>query len=229
MQLKATLFSISFLFLAVFAGNHVLSAQVSNSRLSHSRGNNDALVLELPSAEERLVKKLWPDWLKDTYDVRTKNVKKGKGELQSLNFAMPGVSPGGRVDLYSSISKTGKDGSELIVWIATPDGYVSPAVDENEYYEAEKALMRFALAVSRRQVEMDVDEEEDALEDLQKELTRLQKDKDGYEKDIRNAERAIEEARAKIERNLLDQENKALEIERQTTQVAATKRRLEEY
>ena len=229
MQTRPYLFVATFLAILLFAGSHLLNAQVSNERMSHSRGNNDALILELPSAEEKMVSKLWTEWTRDEYDVKTKNVKRGKGEMQTLNFSMPGVSPGGKVDMYSLVNKTGKEGSELIVWIATPDGYVSPAVDRGEYIEAEKTLMRFALAVSRAQINLEVDDEEDTLKDLEKELERLRKDKDDYERDIQNAEKAIEEARAKIERNLIDQENKALEIERQIEQVEATKRRLEEY
>lgn len=229
MQTRELLFTATFLLLIVLAGSQVLSAQVTSNRLSHSRGNNDALILELPSADEKSVDKLWSDWLKDTYDVKTKGVKKGKGEQASLNFAMPGVSPGGKVDMYSMIRKTGKEGSELIVWIATPDGYVSPDLDRSEYYEAEKSLMRFALAVSRSQVEEDIEEEEDTLKDLERDLEKLRKDKDDYEKDIRNAEKAIEEARAKIDRNLIDQENKAQEIERQLDQVENVKRKLKDF
>ncbi len=229
MYLKALSFTAAFMTLLLLAASHVLTAQVSAERMSHSRGNNDALILELPSAEAKMVEKLWADWLRENYDVKTKDVKRGKGEMQSLNFAMPGVSPGGRVDMYSKIQKTGKEGSELMVWIATPDGYVSRELDRSEYFEAEKALMRFALTVSKEQVQMDVDGEEDTLKDLEKELERLRKDRENYEKDIRNAERDIEEARAKIERNLIDQENKARQIEEQIQQVEATKRKLGEY
>ncbi|NJC26552.1 ValS family protein [Neolewinella antarctica] len=229
MQTRELFFTTIFLLLALLAGSQVLDAQVSSERLSHSRGNNDAIILELPSADEKMVDKMWSDWLKDTYDVKTRNVKKGKGEMESLNFSMPGVSPGGKVDLYSKINATGKEGSEIIVWIATPDGYVSPELDRGEYYEAEKSLMRFGLAVSRQQMETDVENEEDTLKDLEKELERLGKDKEGYEKDIRNAEKAIEEARAKIDRNLIDQENKTQEIERQIEEVEVAKQKVNEF
>ncbi|WP_157500813.1 hypothetical protein [Lewinella sp. 4G2] len=229
MQVREILFTATFLVLTLLAGSQMLNAQVSSERMSHSRGNNDALILDLRTADQKMVTKLWEDWTKETFDAKTKGVKKSKGEMATLNFVMPGVSPGSKVDMYSKVEKAGKDGSQLMVWIATPDGYVSERLDRSEYYEAEKTLMRFALAVSRAQIDMEVEEEEDTLNDLEKELARLRKEKENYEKDIRDAEKQIEEARAKIERNLIDQENKAQQIERQIDEVEMTKRKKEDF
>lgn len=228
MKLKTLLTTLSFLCLLVFASSSALSAQVSSQRMTMSRGLNDALILELPTADEKLVSRLWPDWLKENYDVKTKKVKKSKDEQQSLNFSIPGVSTGGNVDMYSSVRTSG-GGSELIVWIATTDGYVSPALGSGRYLEAEKMLMRYALAVSRAQIEMQIEEEEKALKDLEKELERVMKDKEKLENDIIEAERAIDKARADIEANLGDQDNKRREIEAQIEQIEATKRKLKDF
>lgn len=220
--------TLSFLVLLVFAGSQVLSAQVTSQRMTHSRGNNDAIILELPTADTKMVDKLWADWLKDNYKVKTKKVKKTKNELQHLNFSIPGVSVGGNVDMYSMIRQSGS-GSEVMIWIATPDGYVSPEMDSGRYIEAEKMMMRFALEVSRAQIEMQVEEEEKMLKDLEKELEKLRKDKEDFEKDIADAERAIEEARQKILTNAGDQENKGKEIEAQIEQIESTKRKLKDF
>lgn len=226
--MKDLLFSLTFLLLLVVAGTQVVSAQVSTQRMTHSRGTNDAIILELPSADNKMVSKLWMDWLKDNYKVRTKKVKKSKDEMESLNFSIPGVSAGGKVDMYSKIRSSGS-GSEVTIWIATPEGYISPEMDGSRYVEAEKMLMRFALDVSREQIEMEVDAEEKALKDLEKELDKLEKEKEKYEKTILDAEQAIEKARADIRANITDQENKAREIEAQIQQVEATKRRLKDF
>jgi len=226
--MKDLLFSLTFLFLMVFAGNAELTAQVSSQRMNMSRGSNDAMVLELPTADEKLVSKLWPDWLKDNYKVKTKKVKKTKGELQSLNFSIPGVSTGGKLDMYSMTRESGT-GSELTVWIATTDGYVSPELGSDRYIEAEKMLMRFALAVSRAQIELDIEDQEDDLKRLEKDLEKLRKEKEKFEKDIVDAERAIEEARNNIESNLGDQNNKGREIEAQIEKIEAIKRKLKDF
>ena len=229
MQTRDFLFALTFLFALLFAGAEVINAQVTTQRMDMSRGSNDALILELPTAEEKMVGKLWPDWLKDNYKVKTKKVKKSKiDEMMHLNFSIPGVSTGSKVDMYSAIRTSG-GGSELTVWIATPDGYVSPAIGSSRYVEAEKMLMRFALAVSRAQIEMEIEEQEKALKDLEKDLDKLRKEKENFEKDIVDAERAIEEARQSIERNLGDQENKDREIQAQIERIESTKRKLKDF
>jgi len=228
MQMKDLLFSLTFLLLLVFAGNAALEAQVSSQRMTMSRGSNDAMILELPTADEKLVSKLWPNWLKDNYKVRSKKVKKTKNEYQALNFSIPGVSTGGKVDMYS-MTRTSGGGSELTIWIATTDGYVSPELGSERYIEAEKMLMRFALAVSRAQIELDIEAQEKELKDLEKELDRLRKDREKFEKDIADAERAIEEARNNIDANLGDQDNKGKEIELQIEKIEATKRKLKDF
>ncbi len=212
MKLKDLIFSLSFLVLLVFAGNEAITAQVTSQRMAMSRGNNDAIILELPTADEKLVSNLWSDWLKDNYEVKTKRVKKTKNEMQSLNFSIPGVSTGGKVDLYSSVRTSG-GGSELMIWIATTDGYMSPELGSSRYIEAEKMLMRFALAVSRDQIEMEITDQEKELRNLEKELDKLRKEKENFEKDIADAKRAIQEAKGNSEKNLDDQENKGSERE----------------
>jgi predicted nucleic acid-binding Zn-ribbon protein len=130
--------------------------------------------------------------------------------------------------MYSDIKGAGT-GSELVIWIATPDGYISPNMDVSRYVEAEKMLMRFALEVGREQLRLEVEEEEKALKELERELDRLKKEKDKFEKIIRDAEKAIEEARADIERNLDAQANKENEIGRQIEAVETIKRKLKDF
>lgn len=228
MKMKDLLFSLTFMLMLVVAGSQVMQAQVTSQRMTHSRGDNDAIILELPTADDKMVDKLWSDWLKENYKVKTKKVKKTKNEMQHLNFSIPGVSTGGKLDMYSMIRESGS-GSEVMVWIATPEGYISPQLDSGRYIEAEKMMMRFALAVSRAQIEMQVEEEEKALRDLEKELERLQKDKEGFEKKIADAEKAIADARRDIENNLGDQKSKEREIQQQIRQIESTKRKLKDF
>lgn len=228
MKMKDLLFSLTFMLLLVFAGSHVVSAQVTSQRMTMSRGTNDAMILELPTADEKLVSKLWPDWLKDNYNVKTKKVKKSKNELEHLNFSIPGVSTGSKVDMYSSIRTSG-GGSEVTIWIATPEGYISPQLGSDRYIEAEKMLMRFALEVSKEQIKLQIEDEEKALSDLEKDLEKIRKDKEKLEQDILDAERAIEKARSDIDANLNDQDAKSREIQAQIEKIEATKRRLKDF
>ena len=226
--MKDVFFTVTFITLLLLAAAK-LTGQVTSREQMMSRGNHEALLLELPSAEAKLVENLWEDWLKDNYKVRTKKTKNARnGELSSLNFGIPGVSTGTKVDLYSRVEKVGS-GSELSVWIATPQGYVSPELDRGQYLEAEKMLMRFALAVSREQIEQDVDTQEDLLKEMERDLDRLRKDKERAEKDIVDAQKLIAEKEAEIQQNLVDQETKQREIEAQLRVVDVTKQQLKEY
>lgn len=226
--MKDQLFTFVFFTLLLLAAAS-LTAQVSNQRQMMSRGNNDALILELPSADDKMVTKMWEDWLKDNYKAKTSKTRKVRtGELSTLNFSMAGVSTGGKVDMYSTVNESG-NGTELTAWIATPLGYVSPELDQGQYMEAEKMLMRFALDVSREQIKQDVDNQEGILKDLEKELDRLRKDKEKAEKDIVDAQQLIAEKEGEIQQNILAQENKQREIEGQMQVVDDTKRRMKEF
>ncbi len=226
--MRAFAFTLTFLSLLVFAGAR-LTAQVTSQQQMMSRGNHPSLVLELPSARAKLVDDLWQDWLKDTYKVKTSKTKKVRtGELSSLNFSLPGVSAGGKVDMYSTVKDVG-DGSDLLVWIATPRGYVNPDLDASQYLEAEKMLMNFALEVSRAQIAEDVDAQEAKLKDLERDIDRLRKDKERAERDIVDSKKRIAELEAGIQQNITDQEIKQREIEAQIEVVEVTKRRLKEF
>ncbi|WP_157975935.1 coiled-coil domain-containing protein [Lewinella sp. IMCC34191] len=207
----------------------VVAAQVASRQLAMSKGNNEALILDLPTADADDVEDLWEDWLKDTYGVKTSKTRKVRtGELSSLNFELPGIGSGNKVDLYSMIREMG-EGSELTVWIATPQGYVGPDLNTAQYNEAEKMLMRFALEVSRYQMEEDVDAQEDLLSDLEKELDRLKRDKERAEKDIEDVRERIAKLEAEIAANLVDQESKQAAIQDQIQVVEEAKLRLKKF
>jgi hypothetical protein len=226
--MRDQLFALTFLLLLILAAA-TLTGQVTDQNQLMSRGNHDALVLELPSADARLVENLWKDWLKDNFRVKTSKTRRVKhDELTSPNFRLPGVSAGSKVDLYSLVEEVGK-GSQLTVWIATPRGYVSPDLDPGQYVEAEKMLMRFALAVSREQIAGDVEAEENTLKNLEKDLDRLQRDKQRAEESIAEARRRIERLEEDIARNLVEQDLMQQEIAAQLQVVEDTKRKLREY
>lgn len=220
--LKSYLFSLTFLALTVFAGSQV-NAQVSTENASMSQGSHPAMVLELPGAESKMVEKMWTDYTKKELDGKTKKDRKSK-EYQTLNVEIPGVSAGSAVDMYAKVNERGNS-SELMVWIGSNDGWINPKDLPRRYVEAEKMLMRFGLEVSKAQIELMVEEEEDKLKDLEKELEKLRRDKEKYEKAIERAKAAIAENEALIEENKKAQEDKAKAIEEQRKQVETTRKK----
>lgn len=220
--LKELSFNLFFLLLLAFAGTQV-HAQVTSQTMAMSQGNHEALVLELPGADTKMVEKLWSDFTKDQYKAKTKRDRKSS-EYQSLNIDVPGVSKGGKVDMYAKVNERG-NGSELMVWIGSNDGWINPATLPDRYVEAEKMMMRFALDVSKEQIAMQVEEEEKKLKDLEKELDDLRKDKEKYEKAIEKAKQEIADNEAAIVDNGKSQEDKAAQIEEQRKVIEETRKK----
>lgn len=221
-NIKEHLFSIAFLTMLLLAGSQV-TAQISASNMSMSQGSHEVMILELPGADDKMVAKLWTDFAKDEFKGKTKRDRKSK-EMQTLNVDIPGVSAGSKVDMYAKVNERG-NGSELMVWIGSNDGWVNPRTLPDRYVEAEKMLMRFALDVTKAQIALEVEEEEDRLKDLEKELDNLRKDKEKYERNIEKAKEEIAKMEAAIVENEKNQEDKEKEIEEQEEVVKATKKK----
>ena len=124
-----------------------MQAQISEESRSMVKGMNNALVLELPDTEERLVKKWWSSYMKD-YDSKPKRVK-GGDELLSAGADVIAIGGSGGVDVYSRLEQIGATTINT-VWfdLGEGSGYLSSNVDSGKYVEAEKFLMRFALYVT---------------------------------------------------------------------------------
>jgi len=220
--LKIHLFNLFFLGLLAFAGTQV-HAQITAESMSMSQGTHEALLLELPGADSKMVEKLWMSYTKDNFKAKTKRNRKTK-EYQSLNISIPGVSVGSKVDMYATVNERGS-GSELMVWIGSNDGWINPSSLPDRYVEAEKMLMRFALEVSKAQIALQVVEEEKRLKELEKELDALRKDKEKYERNIEKARQAIADNEALIVENELAQVDKQAALVEQENVVEETKKK----
>ncbi len=221
-KLKEVLFCSAFLALLLLAGSH-LQAQITAQALSMSQGVREAIALELPSADPKMVEKLWMDYTKKELSAKTKLDRKTK-EYQSLNIDIPGVNAASKQDLYAKVNQKA-NGSELVVWIASNEGWINPVNLPDQYVAAEKMIMRFALEVSKEQILLEVAAEEKALAALEKELDTLRKDKDKYEKAIEKAKQEIANNEAAIEANIKAQEDQTQAIEMQRQKVEMTKKK----
>ena len=119
------------------------------------KGMNNALVLELPDADERLVKKWWASYMKD-YDAKPKRVK-GGDELLSASADILAIGGSDGVDIYSRLDQIGAM-TVNTVWFDLGEeiGYLSSSIDGDKYVEAEKFLMRFALFVTKEKIKLEL-------------------------------------------------------------------------
>jgi hypothetical protein len=215
------------LLLILFVFPFFLQAQISEELRNMVKGMNNALVLELPDTEERLVKKWWASYMKD-YDSRPKRVK-GGDELLSAETDIVAIGGSGGVDVYSRLEQVGAMTINT-VWfdLGEGEGYLSSTDDSSKYVEAEKFLMRFALYVTTEKIKLELIEEEKEMKQLRNDLTKLEREKTSYEREIEQAKERIKRAEANIVTNLENQDKAKGEIDNQKEVVEEVKKRLSE-
>ena len=204
-----------------------LRAQTRSERKSMSQGNYEAIVMQIPDLKPKAVSELWEDYTKDFYDVKTKYERKTK-EYVSENAEIAGIGKGKPIDIYTRIEEDGT-GSRMSVWYDLGGAYLSINDHADRYLEAEKMLIGFGLEAAKEKLRMDIEQQEEALEDLRDDLKDLGKDKKDLEDDIQEAREEIARAEREIEQNVKNQEAKQAEIEAQRELIEATKRKLRDF
>ncbi len=198
----------------------VLSGQISEQEKSMSVGIYNSLTLELPDTQRKFAENLWKKYLKQ-FKGKTRRNKKAK-EYFTENGNVSGI---GGVNMYSHLSGS-KTSTELTIWIDLGDDYLNSYAHSDQYTEAEKMLMRFALEVTREKIRIELDEEEKRLSKLNKSLKKLERANDNYHRDIRVAEEKIKKAENNIKENEMSQEETRSSIEQQKAAIEAVKKRL---
>ena len=211
--------TLTFLIVASFTTLST-QAQVSEQAKTMSHGTQNALILSLPDADDRMIEKLWKSYIKEYGKVKKNRKSK---ELYSNNAKIPSISGSTTVDIYA----TATDG-QLIAYFDMGDAFLNSQAHGDSYKAAELFLTEFGHEVRREQIREEIKNEEKALKKLGSELSRLEKNKDGYHKDIERAKEKIAQAEASIEQNIIDQENKNTEIKLQEELVVKVQRKLEQ-
>ncbi|MEM8908744.1 MAG: hypothetical protein AAGD05_12930 [Bacteroidota bacterium] len=198
-------------------------AQITEEDRSMSLGVKNALVLELPDAKGKFVAKLWKKYIKQ-FDGKTKRNKKAD-EYFTDNARMVEVGGSQPVDVYCRVDETSSD-VDVILWMDVDGEFLSSAAYPEEFTEAEKILMRFALEVTREKIKIELKEEENRLKKLNKNLKKLQRANDNYHRDIEVAKAKIKKAEGNIEQNEIDQENTRNAIDTQLGVLEVVRKRL---
>ena len=217
---KAIFFTLLFLLgLSTFS-----QAQVRESQRKMSQGTHAALVLSIPDVEDKFIRDLWSDYIKDFYDTKTKRNRKTK-EYFSDNAEIVALGGNNPVDLYATFEED-KDDVEMNVWIDLGGAFLNSTDHPDRFKEAEKIMMRFALEVAKETTKVELEEQEEMLEDLEDDLKKLKKNNDRYHKAIENAKKKIAEAEDDIVENEKEQEAMVKKIAEQMKAVEAVKKKL---
>lgn len=198
-------------------------AQVDESDKTMSLGIYNALSIELEDAKEKMVKKMWKEYMKD-YGDKTKKVKK-EDELLTAESTIYDIAGSDKMNVYARTNDM--DNSTLLsVWFDLGDDFLNSSNHKKQYKEAEKFLMKFALNVKIALVEMELEDEEDLLKDKNKDLEKLEKNYGKYVKEIEKCEETIKKMESNKEQNQIDQEKTKEAITAQQDNVQKVKDKL---
>ena len=199
--------------------------EITESKETMKQGTFNAIVVELPNADDKVALNVWKTFIKG-YGAKAKKVKRSKEYLAS-GAIIGGLNNSENVDVFARAEEKGDD-SELIVWIQMGEFYVSSGSFPSDYTAATKMLEDYAFEVAKELVNIQIEDEEKKMKKMVKEMDRLKKKNEGYHKDIQKAKDAIAKAEKNIEENEKDQKEQTSVIESQNKALQALKEKLSE-
>lgn len=213
-----------FSLVVVLLSTSSISAQVSEQTLSMSWGSNNAMVLEIPNSDAKLVNKLWKSYLDKEYKSKTKWMRK-ENHWMSDDAKIVGLGGANTVDIYARADQNGSD-VNMIMWVDLGGAYLASETHPDRYNEGEKLLMRFALEVARENTRLELKAEEKNMKGILSDLKKLEGENERYHRDIEKAQKAIKQAEASIEQNLKDQEATNQRIQEQQKLIESIQKKL---
>lgn len=189
-----------------------------------SLGLKPAQVIALPLNDVRSIEKMWDDYMKE----QGLNLKRNRkaDEYYITDADLLNIGQGEKFELYSRVEEK-QDKTELSVWIHLKDGFLSESEFPQSTQALRELLLPFEKLVRIEKVKRALEEEEDRLKDLNKDLENLISDKEKYEQSIEQAKQAIEENEKNIEKNLTEQEAVNMKIEEQKAVIQKTQARID--
>ena len=186
-------------------------------------GSKNAFFIDFSDVSSSFVEKGWKDFI-GTYG-KVKKVKKSD-EMIVEGAQIVGIGGVNMLNLYTRTESSGT-GARHYLWIQSGNDFVSSATDKDAANNAKELLREFAHKIKVDLITIELDEQQKALDDLDKDLQKLRKEKDKLHDVIEDAKQRIAEAEADIVKNIQDQEIRVEEIERQRKVVDEVKTRLE--
>ncbi len=207
----------------IFFLNYALHAQIVEAEKVMATGANNALILEIPNADDKIVEKVWKSYAK-SFDGKVKKVKKSEDQI-TTSPSIAGFSGAGLKNIYVRFVQ---DGTNVAFhsWFELEDQYLNSYSHPEEFDEAQRVLLNFGLEVAKEYTIMELDDEEKNLKKMNNDLKKLMKEKENYEKAIADFEQKIIDAKADIENNIIEQARMGETIEAQNDAIEIVKKKL---
>lgn len=207
----------------IFFLSCALHGQIVEAEKVMSNGANNALILEIPNADDKIVEKVWKSYAK-SFDGKVKKVKKSDDHI-TMTPIISGLSSAGLQNIYVRFVQVGTNVA-FHSWFELEDQYLNSYNNPDEFDEAQKVLLNFGLEVAKEYTIMELDDEEKTLKKMKNDLKRLMKEKENYEKAIADYEQKIIDAKADIENNIIEQQRMNDTIEAQNDTIEVVKKKL---
>ena len=183
-----------------------------------SEGMRNALRIELPTEDRKLIGKAWEKTMKE-FKGKTKYSRKTK-EWFTDDADIAALSAN-TVDVYARA-----DQRELLVWFDLGGAYLSADTHPDEFAHAQRLLQDFHHELEVALAEEALKGKEKRYKELQGELKKLEKQNKDLHQTIEKAQKTIAEAEKGIEENRKAQEAKKSELDKQAQALDAAKKQL---
>jgi len=208
------------LLVALFISSGLVS-QISEVDYTISLGKQNAFRIEHQGADGKIVSKIWENAL-GKYGKIKKNRKASEWVCLDCQVGALSSSP---TSIYFKI-EDGKGMATSYTFFDDGEKFVSNENDKKAASAIEDILMEMYYDVKRRVILNELESEEKNLKGFEKEFSKLGKKNEDLHNDIEDYEAKILKAQNDIEQNIMDQADKRLEIEKQTSKIQETTERL---
>jgi len=188
---------------------------------SMSLGTKSAFVITHPKATDKMVEQAWEDHMKK--NGKTKNNRKAK-ELETLDTKINMISSKS-LNIFFAVEE-GVDQSTSYIFFDDGEKFINGNNDPKATDGIYEFLTPFVYGVEKLVIQENLDNEEDVLKDLGKDLEKLEKGNENLHDDIDKMKEKIREAEMEIEKNLQEQTAKQAEIKTQESVISKVKDKL---
>lgn len=196
---------------------------IAESEKLMSQGNKNSLSVTLNKANIKFAEKIWKDFVKQ-YKGDYKRDKKND-EYFLDNATIGSIGGANTVDMYMKFAETGEN-TVATLWIDLGGAYVNSKEFKEKYEETEKLILNYALAVTRKQTEEQLEEQQKSLKKLESEQKSLEKKNSNLHSDIEDYKKKIAKAEEDIKTNVKQQEETKLKVETQKKIVDEVQKKL---
>jgi len=198
-----------------------LAAQYQYELMKMSEGVENGIWFDVVSEDEKEVEEVWQDFM-DERSLKVKRSSRRPKEYLAEDVKGQEVSTLFGTDLFMQAEKV-DTAIRVKIWVRRGEEFPDFWGEEEAQAELKDLLDHFQLAMRQYRAEKALEEAQEKLEDMERDLSRLESRKENYEKRIEKAYEEIEENEKNIVDNESEQEALQKKLEEQRSQVSERK------